>query len=191
METFFTSDLHFGHKNIMSYDNRPFASVEEMDTELIRRWNNKVSQKDTVYILGDISWYPADKTAKILRQLNGRKILIQGNHDHHLVKHPDVQKCFAEIASYKEIKLDGRRLILFHYPIPFFNCHFHGAIHLYGHVHATQEWIITENIRRQLEAALIPCRMYNVGCMLWDYEPVTLEEILRKEEGDEPDKVSP
>ena len=53
---FVTSDLHFGHKNIIKYENRPFKDVEEMDQKLIENWNNKVGKDDTVYILGDFSW---------------------------------------------------------------------------------------------------------------------------------------
>lgn len=78
---FFTSDLHFGHKNIIRFDNRPFSTVEEMDEALIRNWNAKVSDEDTVYVLGDISWYNDAKTSEIINSLHGHKILIKGNHD--------------------------------------------------------------------------------------------------------------
>lgn len=53
---YFTSDLHFGHENVIRFDDRPFASVEEMDAELIRRWNAKVDRGDLVYVLGDMIW---------------------------------------------------------------------------------------------------------------------------------------
>ena len=56
MKTFFTSDLHFGHENVIKFDERPFNSVEEMDEELIKRWNNKVGKGDIVYVLGDLIW---------------------------------------------------------------------------------------------------------------------------------------
>lgn len=56
MKVFFTGDLHFGHENVLKFDNRPFTTVEEMDAELIRRWNNKVSNEDLVYVLGDMIW---------------------------------------------------------------------------------------------------------------------------------------
>ena len=75
-KTCFISDLHFGHKNIIRFDNRPFQSVEEMDETLITNWNNKINKNDTAYILGDISWYPKDKTAEILSTLKGNKYLI-------------------------------------------------------------------------------------------------------------------
>ena len=55
-KVFFTSDLHFGHENALRFDKRPFASVEEMDAELIRRWNAKVGKVDLVYVLGDMIW---------------------------------------------------------------------------------------------------------------------------------------
>ena len=65
MKVFYIADLHFGHKNIIRYDNRPFKTVEEMDRALIERWNKAVSKNDTVFILGDISWHDETKTAEI------------------------------------------------------------------------------------------------------------------------------
>ena len=81
MNVFFTSDLHFFHKNIIRFDNRPFTSVEEMNETLIRNWNRKVKKDDLVYILGDISWGNDEETCAIFARLNGRKVLIKGNHD--------------------------------------------------------------------------------------------------------------
>ena len=78
---FFTSDLHFGHKNILAYDNRPFNTIEEHDEALIKNWNGKVGDEDHVYILGDFSFYNANKSCEILDQLKGHKHLIIGNHD--------------------------------------------------------------------------------------------------------------
>lgn len=59
---FVTSDLHFGHKNIIQYENRPFKNIEEMDRKLIKNWNEIISENDTTYILGDFSWYKGEKT---------------------------------------------------------------------------------------------------------------------------------
>ena len=62
----FTGDLHFGHENVLAFDNRPFATVDEMDAELIRRWNNKVGKGDWVYVLGDLIWKSRNKIMIVL-----------------------------------------------------------------------------------------------------------------------------
>ena len=82
MAIFYISDTHFGHKNVLKYDNRPYFTVAEMDADLIRRWNNAVKPTDTVYHLGDFSWLKPAEESEILQQLNGTKILIRGNHDY-------------------------------------------------------------------------------------------------------------
>ena len=83
---YFIADLHFGHKNCLAFDNRPFKTIEEHDGELIKCWNDKVGIEDDVYILGDISWHNTTKTIEIFKNLNGNKHLIIGNHDHKLLK---------------------------------------------------------------------------------------------------------
>lgn len=176
MNMFFTSDLHFGHKNIIRFDNRPFTSVEEMDEVLIHNWNKKVKKNDLVYILGDISWHKDEKTCEIFERLNGRKILIKGNHDR---VHGKIKNYFEEITDYKEITLPGNKHItLCHYPIVFFNRHHYGAFMFYGHVHNSHEWQMTENYKFELEELDIRCNMFNVGTMVHNYEPVTFEEIV-------------
>src|ERR1035437_10371795 len=82
MKTFFTSDTHFNHDNVIQYCGRPFASVDEMNREMIARWNSTVGPDDTVYHLGDFALGKFAEAAPILRRLNGaRKILVLGNHD--------------------------------------------------------------------------------------------------------------
>ena len=186
MKVFFTRDLHFGHANAIKFDNRPFTSVEEMDEELIRRWNNKVASGDLVYVLGDIIWKPqTEEAVEILKRLNGQKILIKGNHDR-CIKNPKVRKCFANITPYDEIDVtlnDGttRRCVLSHYYTPFYNGHRYGAIHLHGHSHSSLESSYEKELTRKIinDWGLSP-QIYNVGCMWWNYEPVTLDEILSK-----------
>ncbi len=75
------SDTHFNHKNIIGYENRPFDSVEEMNQQLIANWNKMISNKDTIYHLGDFASGNYDEVKTIADQLNGYKILIKGNHD--------------------------------------------------------------------------------------------------------------
>lgn len=177
---YFISDLHFGHFNIIRYDNRPFNSVEEMDKVLINNWNNVVSNDDTVYILGDISWYNEEKTIQIFQQLKGKKILIKGNHDK-VTKDSNIYKCFDGVYDYYELYLDRKnKVVMSHYPIPFWNGQFRDTIHLYGHVHNSHQWNIMENWMNELRQLQdIPMRAYNVGCMMkWmNYTPRTLEEI--------------
>ena len=78
---FVTSDTHFGHARISELAGRPFATLEEMDAELIRRWNDIVSPDDVVLHLGDVALGPIDQSLPLTAQLNGRRFLIPGNHD--------------------------------------------------------------------------------------------------------------
>lgn len=189
-KTFFISDLHFGHKNVLAFDNREFPSIEAHDEALIRNWNEAVGIDDDVWILGDISWHGPMKTVEILKRLNGVKHLCIGNHDYKLLRNQDVRACFAEITPYREIEVDGCGVVLCHYPIPCYNKHFYGWIHLYGHVHNGMEWNMMKQVQYQMKALYdSPCHMYNVGCMIpgMDYTPRTLQEILnnRYQEEDE------
>ena len=77
----YISDLHFGHANILKFDNRPFRNTEEMETALIENWNSTVFAGDTTYILGDFCWGKEPEWKRIVPLLNGNKVLIRGNHD--------------------------------------------------------------------------------------------------------------
>ena len=175
--TYFISDLHFGHNNIIRFDQRPFFDVKEMDKTIIKNWNSVVTSEDTVYILGDVSWYGEKETGEILKQLNGTLFLIKGNHDH---INPTLRKKFKEIVDYKEITVDNKKVILSHYPIMFYNGQYNNSIHLYGHVHTTRDYILLLSFMKQTKTLGIPCNMYNVGCMInnINYIPRTLDEII-------------
>lgn len=179
---YFIADLHHGHTNCLSFDNRPFNTIEEHDQALVYNHNNTVGIDDDVYIMGDISWHNATKTIEIFKQLNGRLHLIKGNHDGKLLKNRELQSLFVEICDYKELYLeDGKILVLSHYPIPCFKNHYYGSYHLYGHVHTGFEHNMMLNVKRQMEELYtVPCNMYNVGCMIdyMNYTPRTLNEIL-------------
>ena len=75
---FFTSDLHFGHKNILKYCNRPWNSVEEMDEGLIQNWNNTVGKDDIIFNLGDFAFASNQRWRELISRLNGKHYLILG-----------------------------------------------------------------------------------------------------------------
>lgn len=178
----FISDLHFGHKNCLEFDNRPFDDIESHDKYIIDKWNSLVTDNDTVWILGDVSWYSVQKTLEILKALKGKKCLIVGNHDKKLLENSDFRNAFEEITDYKEIYLDNKKgIVLCHYPIPCYNKHCYGWYHLYGHVHISCECDLMNETQQKMRVLGIKCEMYNVGCMLdyMAYTPRTLEEILK------------
>ncbi len=81
MRTFFISDTHFGHKNIIRYENRPFSSVSEMNEKMIESWNSVVGANDRVIHGGDFALCPKPIAIDIFNRLNGEKHLVLGNHD--------------------------------------------------------------------------------------------------------------
>jgi len=138
VRTFVTSDLHFGHKNIMRFcptTRGHFADVDVMREAMIREWNAAVAPEDVTYILGDVAFLPAAEAVQIMRRLNGRKILIEGNHDRKLLNDPVFRRCFDEVHSYLRLNYNGQLVILFHYPIAEFDQMHRGAVHLHGHLH--------------------------------------------------------
>jgi len=184
---FYISDLHYGHQNVLSFDGRPFDSLDQMHSELIRRWNETVTNADHVYVLGDMFWCRNEEAVPVLKKLRGNIHLIQGNHDRVNLK--EFKEQFAEITPFKELKDGDYNVTLCHYPIPFYKRSYDPRqIMLYGHVHATREHFIMNGLRTMLAdtAAMdqnpgyAKGRFYNVGCMLpyMDYTPRTLEEIL-------------
>lgn len=178
----FIADLHFGHKNVLAFDARPFGTIEEHDATLIKKWNAATEMADDVWILGDISWYNATKTLEIFRQLNGNKHLIRGNHDSKLLRNKDIQNLFVEILDYKELEIgNDKSIILSHYPIPCYKNHYYGWLHFYGHVHTSFEENMMVRCRYEMEELYnTPCEMYNVGAMTpWmGYMPKTVDEIV-------------
>jgi calcineurin-like phosphoesterase family protein len=78
---FFTSDLHFYHRNVLTYCQRPFKDVYHMHEVLISNWNATVATDDLVYILGDFAFGSLAKIAAITQRLSGHKVLVRGNHD--------------------------------------------------------------------------------------------------------------
>ncbi len=139
MTTWVTSDLHFGHQNIMRFCPQARARFRNdlgyMNEQMIVEWNSMIGSEDTVYILGDVAFLPADKAVAIMRRLNGTKILIEGNHDRKLLNDPAFRSCFAHVHQYLCITYDKTRVVMFHYPIAEWDQMHRGAVHLHGHLH--------------------------------------------------------
>jgi calcineurin-like phosphoesterase family protein len=134
MSTFFISDLHLNHTNILKYCSRPFSSTQEMTEKIINNWNSEVKQNDSVYVLGDFGFHSPDESyslSNILKRLNGNSHLILGNHD----KQPC--KGWKSINQYLKISIDMQQIVLFHYPIESWEKKRHGVWHLHGHSHGT------------------------------------------------------
>lgn len=194
---YYISDMHFFHKNVTkegnNFDNRQFNSLAEMHQYMKEKWNSKITNGDTVYILGDIAMRGTnEELIALVAQLKGRKVLIKGNHDD--VSDMRYKNIFEEIYDYKEITdyvdQDAYKLVLSHYPILMWNGQHRGTIHLYGHTHNTYENEFYQECLRKLNMEMLMrsekcydiARAYNVGCMMpyMNYEPRTLKEILNK-----------
>lgn len=133
MSVFFLADTHFGDGNILRYENRPFATVEEMDQELVRRWNQKVGEEDTVFHLGDVSAHSAEEDRQLLSQLHGKKVLVLGNHDLHRSPQQWRDLGFEEAVPWP-ILWEGF-FLLSHQPL-YVNVNMPYA-NVYGHVHGS------------------------------------------------------
>jgi len=174
---FYIADNHFGHRDMIFYDGRPFTDTTVMNEVLVRNWNEKVNENDTIYMLGDCFWMNEENSVRLMQRLNGHKHLIRGNHDR---VHGRFRFQYESIRHYAEIEDNGRKVILSHYPMPFYNEQYNGAVMLYGHVHNTIEWEFLEKWKRELWEKNVMCNMINVGCMMeyMQYTPKTLDEIL-------------
>jgi calcineurin-like phosphoesterase family protein len=138
VKTWITSDLHFGHANIMKFcpvTRAGFRDVDHMREQMIAEWNQSVAQEDVVYMLGDVAFLPAVEAVAIMRRLHGRKILIEGNHDRKLLNDPAFRACFDQVHNFLRLTHNGQLVILFHYPIAEFDQMHRGAVHLHGHLH--------------------------------------------------------
>ena len=172
---FFTSDSHFGHARIIELCRRPFSDVNEMNEVLIQRWNSVVGPGDTVYHLGDFFMGPKE-TVLLRKRLNGRIVLIKGNHDKKdsLLKEAGID----EIHRSLELELDGHKLFLAHIPMHLDSgerfypedlkktAPVHCDLFLCGHVHGA--W------KRQGNTI-------NVGADVSDFTPLTLTQLLERD----------
>ena len=166
---YYIADPHFGHSNILKMCSRPFASIQEMNEAMIAAWNERVTGRDTVYIIGDLLFRCADPES-ILRRLKGRKHLIVGNHDSSWMCEVDTSKYFVSVNDLL-VTTDGtRQLTLCHYPLLTWK-HQKKSYMIHGHIHAN-----TDTDFFPLIAARE--RMLNAGADINGFIPVTFEELV-------------
>jgi calcineurin-like phosphoesterase family protein len=139
--TFFWSDTHFNHAGIITYCARPYQTTEEMDDDLVSRWNSVVGRKDTIYHLGDFAYSKGDHNlTRLFSRLNGHKHLIVGNHDE---KNPKVLKLdWTSVSLLGMVKESGMRAVVCHYPLESWRGSWRGALMLHGHCHGTLKRVI-------------------------------------------------
>jgi calcineurin-like phosphoesterase family protein len=169
---FLVSDTHFGHTGVCRFTRddgvtklRPWDDADEMDEEMVRRWNDRVRPNDKVYHLGDV--VINRKSLSIMSRLNGDKVLIRGNHD--IFKDTDYREHFRELRAYHV--MNG--MILSHIPIhPESLSRFGTNIH--GHLHAN---------RVMLDDKIDP-RYHCVCVEQTDYTPILFEDVIKRIEAE-------
>jgi calcineurin-like phosphoesterase family protein len=150
MATIFWSDTHFQHRGrplaagspggVIGYCGRPYASVEEMDADLIVRWNAMVGPRDTIYLLGDFGFGSLAKLQPIFAALQGHKRLVVGNHDE---RNPKVLKLgWESIDHLVTVREASMRAIACHYPLETWKNERKGYIMLHGHSHGTLKRVV-------------------------------------------------
>jgi calcineurin-like phosphoesterase family protein len=115
--TFFISDTHFGHANIIAYSNRPFSDLDQMRTTLVKNWVETIGPEDWVFHLGDFAMgHITEETMAPLMSLPGKKVLVAGNHDESLIKRGFACRIFEWVVDVARIDFGKRRVVCSHYP---------------------------------------------------------------------------
>lgn len=174
--TYFTSDTHFYHKNIIKYCSRPWKTTHEMNEGLITLWNQIVKPEDTVYILGDFSFHNSNERIKQLtNRLNGNKILIKGNHDNKIKETNYKELGFVNLLNSEKIYLeDGTQINISHYPYK--NEGDHTKIERFYDKRLSDDgnWLLCGHVHTSWKRKK---RMINVGVDMWGFQPISLDLI--------------
>ena len=173
--TFFTSDTHFNHENIIKFCNRPFKDVEQMNDVMIANWNSVIGKDDTVFHLGDFCLGGAAEWTKILDRLNGKIYLIMGNHDLKNIRQGFISR-FEHVAMQMRIEIGKKRIYLCHYPFLCFEGSYKDDVwQLFGHVHTRRSNSGIDAGRLQY---LYPTQ-YDVGVDNNNFTPVSFGQVKR------------
>lgn len=175
----FTSDLHFGHKNIIKFCDRPWENPTQMEKGLINNWNETVKSEDIVFVLGDSFWFNDSlHIKKVLSKLKGKNIfLIPGNHDefesYYRIDDPRIILCQDVVCVWiSEPNMPLREIWLSHYPMMTWPHRERGAYQFFGHIHSQPGR--TEGVDQDLP---LHWNQLDVGCDFWDYKPVSLTKL--------------
>lgn len=179
-QIFFTSDLHFFHKNVINFCNRPFNDVKEMNITLIKNWNDTVKDNDIIFNLGDFNWYPTrHETKKLVDKLSGIKYFIPGNHDktdmYDLCDFNKINICQDIVTLYLKTPMKLYEICLCHYPLISYPHSDVGAYQFFGHIHSKKDTIISEF------GKILPInkKQMDVGVDRWNYKPVNFNELIK------------
>ena len=167
---YFTSDHHFGHRNILRLCKRPFSSIEEMDEVLIDNWNRKVHRNDIVYIMGDLMFRNEKPAEYYLERLKGKKHLLVGNHDGRWMKTVDLPTYVESVAMMQTFSDGQHKITGCHYPMMTWPSAGLNGYMVYGHIHANTDAAYWPLI-------LSMPKMLNAGVDINGYSPVTFEEM--------------
>ena len=169
---FLVSDTHFGHAGVCRFlrDDgtklRPWDNPEEMDEEMVKRWNETVRPNDKVYHLGDV--VINRRAIKTLHRLNGDKVLIKGNHD--IFRLDEYTEHFRDIRSYHV--MNG--MILSHIPVHEESLYRFGT-NIHGHLHSNR---VMRTDR--FGVTTIDPRYYNVCVEQTDFRPILFEDVIER-----------
>ena len=141
---YITSDLHFFHKAILKIcpTHRQCGDMDTMIEDFIDYHNTIVRPQDTLYILGDFSFGKAGPTLDILRQMQGKKVIVRGNHDQWLDKakpHELKEVGVIEVRDLMTVRHEGRKIVMCHYALRAWNGQGRGTLHAFGHSHGSLE----------------------------------------------------
>lgn len=166
----FTSDLHFFHKNILKFTNRPADTIDDMHELIINNINEVVKPSDILYHLGDLNFGKPVYMLDFFERINCEVQLLQGNHDSDGAMRlyrlaPNVVR--AECSPYLEVREGGQKLVLCHYPLAVWKNNHHGSWHLYGHCHNSYQ-----NVGKSIDVG-IDAAWENYG----KFRPLSFDEI--------------
>jgi len=174
--TFLVRDTHFGHVGVCRFTEsdgvtkiRPWTDPDEMDEEMIKRWNATVRPSDKVYHWGDV--VINRKALKIMSRLNGDKVLIRGNHD--IFRDDEYRQYFRELRAYHV--MNG--MILSHIPIHTESLGRFGT-NIHGHLHSNR--VMTE----VWGDYVIDPRYHCVCVEHTDYRPILFEDVIKRIESE-------